>query len=150
MGNRSKFAGVAVARSGEASFTLSMSSPDHAPLDEDEQWKMLLCFPSGLDAWRRFRWRGIDSREAELSEQARDWAPCRRQGPLKNQGKTTPFRWDPDADLGSRSAPIHIQRCPSIGQPGHLGAELVGDAAPLGVGGGNIGLGESGPYAFGF
>jgi hypothetical protein len=32
-----------------------------------------------------------------------------------------------------------------FGQLGDLGAELVGDAAPLDVGGGRIGFGESGP-----
>jgi hypothetical protein len=33
-----------------------------------------------------------------------------------------------------------------FGQLRHFRAELVGDAAPLGVGGGRIGFGESGPY----
>jgi len=33
-----------------------------------------------------------------------------------------------------------------LGELGHLGAELVGDAAPLDVSGGCIGFGESGPY----
>ena len=53
------------------------------------------------------------------------------------------FRWGPGSAL-IHSQHVMLGGIHQLGQLGHIGAELVGDAAPLGVGGGRVGLGESG------